>query len=478
MTEDLAWIDACGQAALVRSGDVEPIELVDAAIARIEKLNPELNAVITPLFDEARRAATSPELPDGPFRGVPFLLKDLGACQAGMPQFRGNKALRDAGYVCPADTPLGRRFRDAGLIALGKTNTPELGCQSTTQPLAFGPTRNPWDVTRSTAGSSGGSAAAVVSGMVSIAHANDGGGSIRLPAAWCGLVGLKPSRGRVSLGPEMALAQNVAELAVTRTVRDAAAILDAVRGNEPGDLFLCPAPERRYVEELGRDPGRLRIGIHTELGSGSVDNECIAGAEAAGRLLESLGHIVERACPAAFMEPAMEIDLAMRTAVFGIRQQVAEIGTLLGRDVTEDDVEPFLWQISQRPLDATAADLVKARVAQQAWTERMARWWADGFDLLLTPTAFEPPATLEELTPPVGAEGTLAFRIQHHCGFTMPFNATGQPAISLPLHRTPDGLPVGIQLVAAMGREDVLIRVASQLEQAASWVHLRPAVSA
>lgn len=217
---ELASMDATAQAELVRRGELTPLELVDAAIARIERLNPAINAVITPLFEEARAAAVSPDLPDGPFRGVPFLLKDIMVMQKGQPYYMGNRALRDAGYRSPADTALGARFRAAGFITLGKTNTPEFGQQTTTQPLAFGATHDPWALDRSPGGSSGGSCAAVAAGMVPIAHANDAGGSIRMPAAWCGLVGLKPSRGRVSTHP--IAPREAVELAVSRSVRDVA----------------------------------------------------------------------------------------------------------------------------------------------------------------------------------------------------------------------------------------------------------------
>src|SRR5215471_1491617 len=271
-------MDATAQAGLVQRKELTPLELVDAAIARIERVNPTINAVITPLFEDARKAAVSPDLPEGPFRGVPFLLKDIGAMQKGQPYYMGNRALRDADFRSPVDTPLGARFRAAGLITLGKTNLPEFGNQSTTQPLAFGATRNPWDLNRSTNGSSGGSCAAVASGMVPIAHANDGGGSIRLPAAWCGLVGLKPSRGRISDPLDMLI---LTELAVSRTVRDVAAVLDAVQGSEPGDLYSAPPPSRRYSTELGVDPGKLRIGILTGTTFGEIHPECQAATRSA-----------------------------------------------------------------------------------------------------------------------------------------------------------------------------------------------------
>jgi amidase len=473
-------MDACEQAELVRSGELRPIELVDAAIARIEKLNPELNAIVAPLYDEARQAASSPDLPDGPFRGVPLLLKDGGACQAGMPMYMGNEALREVDFRCAEDTALGRRFRDAGFIALGKTSMPELFLQLATRP----PTHNPWDVSRSPAGSSAGSAAAVASGMVPIAHANDGGGSTRLPAAWCGLVGLRPSRGRVSTAyepPNAALyglmTRSAVELAVTRTVRDTAAVLDAVHGAEPGDFYLVPEPSRSYREEVGADPGRLRVGIMTDMPAVTVHPDCIAGTEATGRLLESLGHRVEPAFPPALHEPP-DMELVIRRFVFQARAKLSILAQYLGRDVTEDDVEPYTWQIASMPFELSATDAMRALGEEELWTSRMAQWWAQGYDLLLTPTVAEPPVMLDELTPPVGAEASVLPRIGQVAALTAPFGITGQPCISLPLHETEAGLPVGVQLVAAMAREDVLIRVASQLEQAAPWTDRRPAVSA
>jgi amidase len=467
-------LDAIGQAELVRRREVTPLDLVDAAIARIEKLNPTLNAVITPLFEEARAAARSSTLPEGPFRGVPFLLKDIGVMQAGQPYYAGNRALRDARYRAPADSYLGARFRAAGLIVLGKTNTPELGAQSTTQPLAFGPTRNPWDLERSTSGSSGGSCAAVAAGLVPIAHANDGGGSIRLPAAWCGLAGLKPSRGRVAFGPTNVSRMGV-ELVVSRSLRDVAAMLDAVHGNEPGELFLTPPPARRYTEELGVDPGRLRIGILTHAPGLVLHSECIKGTEAAGRLLESLGHSVEPAWPEALFDTER---IHQRTlGLADMRRRIRALQTLLGRPAVESDVEPYLWKLARFDLPPVAAEeYIAASEWQQGWVARVSAWWSM-FDLLLSPTVCEPPATLAEMTPPADKPWKLGRRVQEQCAFTRPFNTTGQPAISLPLHWTPEGLPVGVQLVASMGREDLLLRVAAQLEVAHSWSGRRPPVS-
>jgi amidase len=467
--DELSTMDAMAQADLVRRRELTPLELVDAAIARIERVNPTLNAVIIPLFEEAREAAVSPELPDGPFRGVPFLLKDIGAMQKGQPYYMGNRALRDAGFRSPADTPLGARFRAAGFITLGKTNLPEFGAQTTTQPLAFGPTHNPWALDRSTSGSSGGSCAAVAAGMVPIAHANDGGGSIRLPAAWCGLVGLKPSRGRVS-DPLDAL--HLTELAVSRTVRDVAAVLDAVHGSEPGDLYLASPPARSYQAEVGADPGKLRVGVWTRTSFWEIHSECLAATTEAAKLLESIGHTVEDSFPEALLDPGLggpQTSALNRDVVMLIRG----LGEILSRPATRD--EPYLWAATEQP-SATADEYIAAVQWLFRWRRRVVQWWSAGFDLLLTPTVWEPPATLESMAPVEGKLAELFVKVMRHVFFTRPFNLTGQPAISMPLHWTPEGLPVGVQLVAAMGREDLLIRIASQLEQELPWIDRLPPV--
>jgi len=471
--KELSTMDATAQAELVRRRELTPLELVDAAIARIEQVNPTLNAVITPLFEEARAAAVSSDLPDGPFRGVPFLLKDIGAMQKGQPYYMGNRALRDAGYRSPDDTALGARFREAGFITLGKTNTPEFGAQTTTQPLAFGPTHNPWDLDRSTNGSSGGSCAAVAAGLVPVAHANDGGGSIRLPAAWCGLVGLKPSRGRVSSPIAGRLG---VELVVSRSLRDVAAVLDVVQGADPGDLYLAPTPARSYTAELGADPGKLRIGTLNRTPTWEVHPECLRATATAATLLESFGHRVEEAYPEALFESDFrkrEIPLLLP----GGPELLRILSGMLGRPATRDDVEPYFWLGMEVP-PVTVPHYLQALEWVNEWTRRVARWWTTGFDLLLTPTVWEPPATLASMMPVDEQPHELGRKIRRHVFFTRPFNITGQPAISLPLHWTLEGLPVGVQLVAAIGREDLLIRVASQLDQARPWIDLRPPVHA
>ena len=302
MSEDLARLDATAQAELVRNGEASPLELVDAAIERIEASNGEINAVIHKLYDEGREAAAG-DLPDGPFKGVPFLLKDLGAAFAGQPLHMGMQLLKDADFRSPVDTYLAMRFKEAGFVTIGKTNTPELGILPTTEPKAYGPSRNPWDLSRSTGGSSGGSAAAVAAGMVPVAHANDGGGSIRIPASECGLVGLKPTRQRISEGPIIGdnMSGLTVELVVSKSVRDTAAILEAVHGPAPGDPYVAPPPSRPYTEEVGADPGKLRIGLLTEPQLEAEPNEVVTeAARDAARLLESLGHTVEESFPTGF----------------------------------------------------------------------------------------------------------------------------------------------------------------------------------
>jgi amidase len=481
VSDDLAFLDATAQAELVRRGEVTPSELVDAAINRIEKLNPELNAVIHPLFDKARAQAADPALPDGPFRGVPLLVKDLSCHTAGDPMHEGMRFLRDIGWVEPHDTYLAAKFRAAGFVFMGKTNTPELGILPATEPEAFGPTRNPWDTSRSTGGSSGGAAAAVASGMVPAAHANDGGGSIRIPASECGLVGLKPSRGRVSQGPDFGdvMGGLVAELVVTRSVRDTASILDAVAGPMPGDPYAAPAPRRPYADEVGADPGRLRIGLLTEAPGGTVQThpDCVEAAEAAARLLESLGYTVEPAHLPAFDDPEY-ISQFIANWSAGVAWNLDYWSRRTGRPITAGDVEILTWALAEMGRAQTAADFLASREWLQANTRASAAWWEQGHDLLLTPTIAEPPPPLGEFASPPDNPLQGIFRAASVVPFTPLFNVTGQPAVSLPLHWNGAGLPIGVQAVAAYGREDLLIRVAAQLESARPWAPRRPPISA
>jgi amidase len=412
---------------------------------------------------------------------VPFLLKDLSCHSAGHPFHEGMAFLKERGWTEPEDTALAARFRAAGLVVAGKTNTPELGILPTTEPLAYGPTRNPWDLSRSTGGSSGGSAAAVAAGLVPVAHANDGGGSIRIPASECGLVGLKPSRGRVTSAPEFGdvMGGLTCEHVVTRSVRDTAALLDAVHGMAPGDPYTAPEPTRPYLDEVGADPGSLRIGAMTAapLGQVAVHADCVRAVDEAAALLESLGHAVEASHPAALDDPDYTGHFITNWAA-GAAWNLDYWSRRTGVTVTEVDVEPLTWALAGLGRASTAAEWLWAREWLQANARAMAGWWADGFDLLLTPTIAEPPPPLGTFDSPADNPLHGLFRAAELVPFTPPFNVTGQPAISLPLHWNDDGLPIGVQLVAAFGREDVLLRVAAQLETARPWADRRPPVHA
>ncbi len=482
-TTALATLDATAQAELVRNGDVSPTELVEAAIARVEQVNPELNAVIHELFEEGRAEAESPDLPDGPFKGVPFLFKDLGAAYAGQPLHLGMRALKEAGFRAPMDSYLGERFRAAGFVVIGKTNVPELGILPTTEPVAYGATRNPWNIDHTPGGSSGGSGAAVASGMVPAAHANDGGGSIRIPASINGLVGLKPTRQRISEGPMIGdnMGGLTVELAVTRSVRDTAAILDAVHGSAPGDPYVAPEPARPYMDELETDP-KLRVGVAEQPAVPGLEShpDCVAAVRAARDLLVELGHEVEESTPlSAEMAEALNLeDTFMTRWAAGQAATLDMFGVLLGRALTADDVEPLTWALAEEGRARSAGRYLADTALHQTVSRAIAGWHESGFDLMLTPTMAEPPVPLGTYDQS-GADPLDAFRRAVPAGsFTAIFNATGQPAISLPLHMSEEGLPIGIQLVAPFGREDLLIQVAAQLERAQPWADRRPPVFA
>jgi amidase len=482
MTEGVESLDATAQAELVRSGEASPGELVEAAIERAETVNPELNAIIHTFYDEAREQAAG-ELPDGPFRGVPFLFKDIGAGLAGQPYHLGMQVLKDEDFRLPVDTYLGARFRDAGFVTIGKTNTPELGILPTTEPAAYGATRNPWDPGRTPGGSSGGSGAAVAAGIVPVAHANDGGGSIRIPASHNALVGLKPTRQRTSQGPLLgdSLSGLTEELVVARSVRDVAAILEAVHGPAPGDPYFAPPPERPYTEEVGADPGELRIGLATEpFVPQEVDPEPQQAAQDAAALLESLGHAVDAEVPVPpSAEPGSPYDLLESFLIRWRAGQAAsldQLGNLLGRELGPDDVEPLTWALAEQGRAHHPGEYLNAVGVHQALSRMLSDWFERGHDLLLTPTVGEAPPPLGSFDDS-GPDPMVAFERARKSGvFTALLNATGHPAISVPLYWTEQGLPIGAQLVAPAGREDLLIRVAAQLEQARPWADRRPRV--
>jgi amidase len=468
---DLVHLDAIAQAELVRRKQVKPIELVDAAIERIERVNPQINAVVTPMYDLARAAASGP-LPDGPFAGVPFLLKDLTAAYAGVRMASGSRFLRD--YVAPADSELVVRYKRAGLIVLGKTNTPEFGLVPTTEPALFGPTRNPWDTTRTPGGSSGGSAAAVASGMVPAAHGNDGGGSIRIPASCCGLFGLKPARGRnpLMLEPTGLSVEHV----LTRSVRDSAALLDATQGAEPGDPFQAPPPARPYLQEIGADPGKLRIAFTTGTVRGTpLEPDCIAAVQDAAKLCADLGHEVEEAAPHVngdLLSSAFTTIWAAAAAA-----EIAAAALLTGRVPPEDQFETLTWALAQRGRRYDAPALLLALGFLQL-TARSVDEFFRTHDVWITSTLGEPPVPLGTFDSPPEDPLRGYDRAARFVPDTPVCNATGQPAMSVPLYWNEQGLPIGTHFVGRYGDEATLFRLAAQLEQARPWAQRRPPVFA
>lgn len=471
---DITDLDATAQADLVRSGQASPSDLVEAAIARLDEVNPALNAVIHDLRDRARAEATSASLPDGPFRGVPFVVKDLDGTLGGAPFHQGNRLLKAIGHVAARDSTLIARLRGAGLIALGKSNTPEFGLQPTTEPEAYGPTHNPWDLARGPGGSSGGSGAAVAARVVPVGHAGDGGGSIRIPASANGLVGLKPGRGRISLGPDEGEPWNgfVARGVLTRSVRDTAAILDAVQGAVPGDPSAAPGRHGTHVEAATTDPQPLRIGLLTRAPAGMAETmpACVEATEAAARTLEGLGHHVEAAAPSALDEGLIANFITVLAT--NVATDLEELAVIAGRPVTADDVEAITWTYNEMGRAMTGVQVQQALREVHAWSRRMLAWWED-FDILLTPTLAEIPPMLGDLARP-DDPGTAVGRATPFVAYCAPFNVTGQPAISIPTGTSPEGLPVGVQAVAGAWREDRCLAIAGQLERAMPWAGRRP----
>jgi amidase len=465
--------DGVGLADLVRAGEVTPGELVEAAIERIERHNPVLNAVVFKAYDEARRLAAGP-LADGPFKGVPFLIKDLGMPVAGWPQTFGSRFAR--GWIDKEDGGLTRRYRATGAIFLGKTNTPEYGITGTTESAALGPCRNPWKPAHIAGGSSGGSAAAVAAGIVPIAHASDGLGSIRIPAACCGLVGLKVTRDRnpnLPDGYDYALG-NVVDHVVTRTVRDSAVMLDATGYAEPSSPYPAPHKERPYAEEIHRSPGKLRIAWSSETPSGRpIAAEIQAALERTASLLKGLGHEV--------IERGLGIDYralyASRSAAAAANfaAGMARLSDKLGRQPEGDDLEPLTWAILKAGQRQTGADVMRSLQETRMLNHKTLAAF-DTIDVYLCPVLGERVPEIGYIDPVRLAPADVNKRQNRAFPFTPPFNFSGQPSISLPLEMDEAGLPIGMMFTARYADEATLFRLAAQLEKEAPWKDRRPGI--
>jgi amidase len=472
---EIAMLDATAQAELVRRGEVSAVELVDWAIERIEALNPQLGAVVTSMFEQGRAIAQAE--PAGPFAGVPMLVKDLALEIPGVRFTEGSRFLRD--NTSQVESELAARFRRAGLVVLGKTNTSEFGLAPACEPVLHGPARNPWDLARSTSGSSGGSAAAVAAGMVPLAHGNDLGGSLRYPASACGVFGLKPTRARTSLGPRYGdIANGMAcEHVLTRTVRDSAGILDAVAGSAPGDPYYAPPPMRPFAAEVGSDPGRLRVAYSPRTPEGPLGHpDCLAALDDAVGLLNSLGHEVVEV---AFDGITPRVGAAIGTLINAVTSWVVRFWIReIGREPAAGELEPgtrALWEAGET---VSAAEYLLAIEDLQAFSRWVAAFLAD-FDVWLTPTMSAPPLLIGEMTStdddPMRALVRGAETIRY-AGIIA--NITGNPAMSVPLWWNAEGLPIGVHFMSHFGDEATLFRLAGQLEATRPWAERRPPVSA
>lgn len=494
MFKEYADHDATGLAGLIARREVSALEVLEAAIARADALNPKLNAIIHPMYERARKRAGGSL--NGPFAGVPFLIKDLFQDFAGEPTSAGSNALKRAGYRPERHSAVTQRFLDAGVVIFGKTNTPEFGAKGITEPDAWGAARNPWNTNHTPGGSSGGSAAAVAAGIVPMAGANDGGGSIRIPAACCGLFGLKPGRGRVPTGPERGEIMHGASIdhVVSRTVRDSAAMLDAIAGPDVGAPFHIAPPERPYLEEIRREPGRLRIGFMTRSPIGTaVHPECVRAVEDCARLLESAGHHVEMA------EPKLDGVGLSRDFLATWFGQIASIVEYIKQELGSNESS---FELDTRVMASVGRSMraVEYVTAHNRWNDyaRALGEFHQQYDFLMTPTLALPPARIGEVATPMWQQNLLRviFALRLHgllrfargmvdhsatenlkwVPFTQLGNLTGTPGMSVPLHWTPEGLPVGVQFIGAPGDEGKLFRLAAQLEQARPWIERRPAI--
>ena len=477
-------LDAIALAELVEKGEVSAKEALEAAIARVEARNPALNAIVLELFERAHQKLEA--LPKGPLYGVPFLLKDLKATLAGTPTSNSCKLTKD--HIAGVSSHNVKSYEAAGLQIIGKTNTPEFGIMGITEPALRGPCRNPWDLSRTPGGSSGGSAAAVAARIVPVAHAGDGGGSIRIPASACGLVGLKPTRARNSLAPHLGEAWGgyVQEHVVSRSIRDSAALLDVTDGYVNGDPYCAPAKSGSWLSQVEKDPGKLKIAFSTEtLYAGKTHPDCRAAVEASIKMLQDLGHEVVEARPS-FSKEEM-VRAYFLTIASGVAAVVEQTSTLVGKKPHHADFEPQTWVLAQLGWKNSGAELVKYQQYMQKNAREVAAFF-ENYDIFVTSTHAEPPIQVGELALTFGQKMQLA--ILRNLSFkslldkaldtlgddalsktpnTQLFNQTGQPAMSLPLYWNEAGIPIGTQLAAPFGREDLLLQLGAQLEKAHPW---------
>lgn len=474
MNDVLDTHDSLGLAELVRTRKVSASELLEAAIARAEALNPQLNFMARKHYDYARKAIAA-GLPQGPFSGVPWLLKDLNTYIAGEVTENGSRLYK--GQRASVTSELVRRIERAGFVIFGKTTTPEFGLTGTTESVLMGPTRNPWNRERIAGGSSGGAAAAVAAGVIPSAHATDGGGSIRIPASACGLFGLKPSRGRVPMGPLRTEGWGGMSVhhAVSHTVRDSAAILDTTHGVEPGSRYSAPTPERPFLQEVGRDPGKLRIALMLSPYSGApVDPQVVEATKAAARLFESLGHHVEEAAPKIDMAAigASSFALMASSVAADCVDRAKALGIELGPDVLERTTLDFVAMGKSY----TGMDFARGNNAYQAAAVTIAQFM-ERWDVILSPTLSAPPLPLGRIGLDTGRSMMDWGReVGTFTAFTGIYNGTGQPSMSLPLAMSQDGLPIGIMVTGRFGEEGLLFQLAGQVERAAPWAGRRAKV--
>jgi amidase len=494
---DYASLDAIDLAELIRKGETTARELAECAVSRAERVNPRLNAIITPMYGEARSRAEAGTLGDGPLSGVPFVVKDLGPAVAGQRFTRGSRLC--AQQVADHDGELVRRYRRAGLNIIGKTNTPELGLMPVTEPELHGPTENPWAIGRTAGGSSGGSASAVAAGVVPVGHANDGGGSIRIPASCCGLFGLKPTRGRVPVGPDVSEGWFgfAIDHVVSRSVRDSAAFLDATHGPEPGATYVAPPVERPYLDEVGANPGRLKIALCTSpLLPSQPEDQVIEATNKTARLCEELGHTVVPAMPP-IDKNQFALDNTLLVCV-ATACDLEELGKLAGRKPGRSDVELSTWMSALLGRVTGAMETEQARRRMHKIARDAAGFFGD-YDVLLTPTIAQIPVPHGALRPPpleqaaqeiIAAAGLtsalklprLVERVANQIYQLIPWtpfaNVAGLPSMSLPLHMSREGLPIGVMFTGGFGQEATLFRLAAQLEEAATWRGRRPPIFA